>query len=212
MKSSSYLSIVGIFILSICSLTAQESAEKTTTTTEKKTSVYEGHEFFPQAGDIGLSIVMNGLIDNIRLGSAENSIGQNILFGRYYLERDLVIRAGVGFDWTRIKRETADSLGQTLIEQDSLANRFVFNLSFGLEKHFSTTNRIDPYVFGQIDLAFIGKTTVEINGRTVSAAGTAKDDRTIKQDGGLGLGLNAGGGFNYFLAKNFSVGTELILK
>ncbi|MBD98320.1 MAG: hypothetical protein CMO34_00615 [Verrucomicrobia bacterium] len=209
MNISQSLTILSCYLLISIGTTAQEAAKSTPEKAQKEITTYVGHSFFPQKKNIGLSIVMNGLIDNIQFNSAQNSIGQNILFGRYYLENDLAFRAGLGFDWGRIKRQTADSVGQTLVEKDSLVNQFVFNLSFGLEKHISTTNRIDPYVFAQIDLTFIGKTTTEINGRTVSAAGTARDDRTIKQDGGLGFGLNAGGGFNYFLARNFSLGTEL---
>lgn len=212
MRNFISLILFGSFLL--MSLGSQGQNEEHSTVKESKNIAkkYVGHSFFPQKKNFGLSLIMTGLIDNIQLESAQNTIGQNILFGRYYFDNDLAFRAGLGFDWTRIKRQKADSVGQTLVEQDSLVNQFVFNLSFGLEKHISTTNRIDPYVFGQVDLTFIGKSNVEINGRTISTAGTARDDRTIRQDGGLGFGLNAGGGFNYFLARNFSLGTELALQ
>ncbi len=85
------------------------------------------------------------------------------------------------------------------------------NLSVGIEKHLKPNNRLDPYVFGQLDISLIGKSKNEIENREISTIGTNSTNREIIRDGGFALGLNFGGGFNYFLAKNFSVGSELYL-
>ncbi len=167
--------------------------------------------FLPKAGDVGASIVVDGLIDNIQLSTNSNSYGQNILFVKYYFSDDLALRAGFGFNLNKIVRETADSSGALLIEEDSLRRSVSFNLSAGIEKHLTANKRLDPYVFGQLDISLIGKTKNEIENREISSIGTKSTEREIIRDGGFALGINLGGGFNYFLAKNFSVGSELYL-
>tara|TARA_B110000046_G_scaffold78688_1_gene86797 strand:+ start:20044 stop:20796 length:753 start_codon:yes stop_codon:yes gene_type:complete len=168
-------------------------------------------DFLPKAGDFGASIVVNGLINNIQLSTNSNSYGQNILFAKYYLKDDLALRTGLGFKLNRTLRETADSSGSLLVEVDSLRSSYSVNVSIGIEKHLTANKRLDPYVFGQLDLSLIGKTKHNIENRQNSTIGTNSTKREIIRDGGFALGLNLGGGFNYFLAKNFSVGSELYL-
>ncbi len=168
-------------------------------------------DFLPKAGDFGASIVVNGLINNIQLSTNSNSYGQNILFAKYYLKDDLALRTGLGFKLNRTLRETADSSGSLLVEVDSLRSSYSVNVSIGIEKHLTANKRLDPYVFGQLDLSLIGKTKHNIENRQNSTIGTNSTEREIIRDGGFALGLNLGGGFNYFLAKNFSVGSELYL-
>jgi hypothetical protein len=167
--------------------------------------------FTPKQGDFGAMLVLDGLIDNISLETKENQYGSNILFGRYYLKQDLVLRGGFGFTLFSEGRKTADSSGSSLIEIDSSTVNYLINLSTGIEKHFTSSIRLDPYIFGQVDLTFIGKTNQTIDRREISNAGTSTRERTIKQDGGIAIGLNGGIGFNYFLAPRFSVGSELSL-
>jgi len=168
-------------------------------------------DFLPKAGDFGASIVVNGLIDNISLSTNSNAYGQNILFAKYYLKDDLALRTGFGFKLNRAVRETADSAGALLVEVDSLRRSYSVNISIGIEKHLMPNKRLDPFVFGQLDLSLIGKTKNNIENRQTSTIGTNSTEREIIRDGGFALGLNLGGGFNYFLAKNFSVGSELYL-
>lgn len=171
----------------------------------------EQKDFLPKAGDVGVSIVVDGLVNNISLSTNTNAYGQNILFAKYYLADDLALRAGFGVNLNRVVRESADSSGVLLIEVDSLRRSFSMNLSAGIEKHLKPNNRLDPYVFGQLDISLIGKTKNETENRQISTVGTNTTNREIIRDGGFALGLNFGGGFNYFLAKNFSVGSELYL-
>ncbi len=169
----------------------------------------ERSPLLPKAGDFGVSLLVDGLIDNVQLNSFSTTYGQNILFGKYYYTDDLVVRFGFGLDVNSASRTTADSVGLTLVKTDSSVNNFVLNFSGGVEKHFNSTKRLDPYVFAQLDITFVGKTNAEINSSTESAAGISRTERTIKQDGGIGFGITGGGGFNYFLAERFSVGAEV---
>ncbi len=180
--------------------------------TAQEKSTYSSGEFFPKKGDIGASILIDGLIDNIKLTSNNNQYGQNILFVKYYLEDDLALRLGFGFTLDAYKREKADSMGLSLIEVDSTSSRYFINTSFGIEKHLNPSKRLDPFIFAQLDLTFIGKTKIEAETREISTAGVSSLNRTIKRDGGIAFGLQVGGGMNYFLTERFSIGTELALR
>jgi hypothetical protein len=172
----------------------------------------EFQTLFPRSGDFGLSLQLSGLIDKISLGTFDNNYGNNIIFGKYYISDKKVLRLGFGLDILAQKRERVDSVGQTLVESDSSASQYFINISFGYEQHLSASRRLDPYLFGQIDLTFIGKHNINKEERTTSGAGTASIKDEIKEDGGLAFGLSAGGGFNYFLAERFSIGVELALQ
>lgn len=194
-------SLFSIVLLSL--ITIQTSAQS-----DKNEKV----DLLPKKGDFGASIVVNGLIDNIRLTSNFNNYGQNILFAKYYLEDDLALRGGFGISVNSVKRESADSSGVFLIEVDSSRSNYNVNISGGIEKHLTASKRLDPFVFAQIDLTFIGKTKTDSERRIISTAGTNTTTREITADGGLAFGLQAGGGFNYFLGQRFSIGSELALR
>lgn len=195
-----YTSIFLSFIFTAFSLSAQEEVSE---------SKAERSPYFPAKGSIGATILVSGLINNIQLESPKSKLGQNILFVRYYLEDDLALRLGLGVNVNSYKQEKADSVGLTLVSTDSLYNTYTINISSGIEKHLRSTNRMDPYVFGQLNLTFVGKENTEINRKTATSVGESKNERVIKKDGGFGIGLAVGGGFNYFIAKRFSIGTEL---
>jgi len=167
------------------------------------------HAYLPIAGDMGASIVLDGLINNIKLGSKSSPFGNNLLFGRYYYENDKAFRLGFGLDLQNTSRNQADSVGMNLVEQDSSFNNYSISISFGLEKHLNSSSRLDPYIAADIALAFIGKNVTEIERREHSAAGISRMERKITEDGGLGFALIGSLGFNYFLAQNFSIGSEL---
>lgn len=199
MKLKFPLIIISVFLFSSLSIAQNDS----------NSSKYSSPEFFPKKGDMGTTLLMSGLIDNIQLESQSVELGKNILFLRYYLEDDLVLRLGLGIDFRNYKNEVADSVGLSLVTGDSLNRMTTFNISGGIEKHLESSNRLDPYVFGQLNLTFVGKEVTEINAAVNTSAGTGRVEQTIKTDGGFGIGLVVGGGLNYFIAKRFSLGTEL---
>lgn len=166
-------------------------------------------ELMPTKGDFGVMLVVDGLIDQINLSSQNNQFGNNLLFGRYYLEDKFVLRAGFGLNVNARNRNTADSVGTTLVEVDSARTNYMINLSAGVEAHLGNNKRLDPYFFSQLDLTFIGKTNTTIDRREISGAGTATRERTIKEDGGIAIGLVNGMGLNYFVGNRLSIGTEL---
>lgn len=163
----------------------------------------------PKKGDFGTTLIVTGLLDDINLGTKENEYNNNLLFGRYYLKDQLVLRTGFGLNTNNSSREQSSEENDITTEIDSSSKQTTFNLSFGVEKHLNPSRRLDPYLFSQVDLSFIGKLNLETETRSISSVGTARSSRDETRDGGLGIALNLGGGFNYFLAQNFSVGTEV---
>lgn len=163
----------------------------------------------PKEGDVGATIVVNGLIDNINLSPSENQFNQNLLFGKYYLKDDLALRVGIGLNSFNAKREQSETVNEVTTEMDSTASQTTFNLSGGIEKHLTGTRRLDPFIFAQADFSFIGKPKFETETRVTTSVGTTTDKRVATSDGGIGVALNLGGGFNYFLAKSFSIGSEV---
>lgn len=164
--------------------------------------------FLPRKGDVGFSLIIDGLIDDIRLESNKNEIGQNILFAKFYLKDNLALRTGFGVNVDRTNSQSKDSVGINLEEVDSLRSKYFFNFSIGIEKHLKANKRLDPFIFTQVDLTFIGKENIDAEVRTITAVGTSTAKREITEDGGIAFGLRGGGGFNYFLANRFSIGTE----
>lgn len=165
--------------------------------------------FLPQAGDFGFTIVVDGLIDNIKIGPKKNEFENNILFLRYYSSNETAYRIGFGVDFDNYKRSTADSIGQELRERDTTIRDFSLNVSFGIEKHLNPYKRLDPYLAADLGLIFIGKSTQKNEEFLTSDAGTSSVVQTIEQDGGLGVSLTGSIGFNYFLAPRLSIGSEL---
>lgn len=178
----------------------------------QETQNEKSNNLMPKEGSFGVGIIVTGLLDNIDLETFNTDFGQNILFAKYYIKDDLALRAGFGLNVNRFKREQIDSIGANLIERDSLISNFKLNFSVGIEKHLKSSKRLDPFIFAQIDLTFIGKTNTDAETRTSSQIGTSSVLREIKEDGGIAFGIQTGGGFNYFLAENFSIGTELALR
>lgn len=202
MKTSSFTALLMLILLSNASFAQVEESNNVK-------EEYTRHEFMPKEGDIGTTILLSGLIDDIQFQTPEVELGQNILFVRYYLKDDLSVRLGFGFDLNSLSRETADSAGLSLIRTDSSTSRFTLNISGGIEKHLKSSNRLDPYVYAQLNLTFVGKENTDILTTEEFSAGTDRINRSIKRDGGIGIGLVAGGGMNYFLASRFSLGAEI---
>jgi hypothetical protein len=168
----------------------------------------EEETFKPVEGDWGILLNINGLINNIKLSNTTSPINTSLITGKYYLSDTKVLRVDFGPSIKTVKNSREDSIGANLRGIDSTYKKSSIYLAMGLEKHFSGTKRLDPYIAGQIGLGFIGKTKIEQETREVSSLGTDRETITYERDGGFALGLIATAGFNYFVAKNFALGAE----
>lgn len=162
----------------------------------------------PTAGDWGFLINVDGLIDQIQFSSLKSPIQSSLLSVKYYKTNDLALRFDIGPKFISNTTKRADSIASNYFERDSTFSNFSLYLAGGVEKHFTTSKRLDPYLGASLGLGFIGKTKITEEERLIQPNGTEKTTVEYKRDGGFALGVFGTAGFNYFLAKNFALGAE----
>lgn len=181
----------------------------------------------PVAKDISLGFRVTGL-NNVAFqewGSDAFDFPQ--VMGRYYLSDRIAVRARLGVGLTNIASSfdrsiiDTENFGQA-VRIDSSINSTVsaFSVSFapGAEYHLlADAAKLDPYVAAEIPFALLGTTTTDLDLDVIrtDAAGTRlyREDINTKTtvDGGISVGLNLIGGFNYFFSPKFAIGAEYAL-
>jgi len=167
----------------------------------------------PIEGNWGLSITINGLINNIGVQNNKDINGNYQIFARRYLKNQKALRVGLGINYLKQKWFNSDSVSLTsgsraLQEIDSVRKNLDFSIAIGLEKHLGNTKRLDPYLGGDIIIGKLGAIKTDVNTNLTDVTGTEKIKRIIQQDGGFSFGLLGIAGFNFFFSKNLSLGTE----
>jgi hypothetical protein len=105
----------------------------------------------------------------------------------------------VGFD-----SSTDVSLGggsDGLGELNSTSSTFDFSVRPGLEKHFTGTDKLSPYIGGEVLVGFSSSTE-----KDEMPATEAFENKT--KNGSLTFGLNALAGVDYYFAQNIYLGAE----
>lgn len=164
----------------------------------------------PVAKNWGMTFNITGLIDDFRLEGNKDMNGQPILFFKRYLKDDLALRLGFGLNTIKNTSTKKDSvrLLSAFVEFDSIYARNDVSFSFGVEKHLDHMRRLDPYFGGELLIDFIGKETISWTQVTNETAGKTTLEGERKTDGGLGIGVFAIAGFNYFITDHMSLGAE----
>ncbi|MBK7440908.1 MAG: hypothetical protein WAT43_17320 [Chitinophagales bacterium] len=142
----------------------------------------------------------------------DNLIPQSVIAYKRYYSDGLASRFSIGLNSVSSKTFMGDSTGvpDEYSETEVKWNGFSFGIGLGMEKHMATeSSKVDPYL--GVDLMFAMLTglgysyTNDITGDGYSSSTT----QDVSYPGGLGLGLNLIGGFNYFFADNISIGGEV---
>jgi hypothetical protein len=167
----------------------------------------------PIKGDWGFSLNISGLINNIKIENNQDPNGNYMIFVRRYLKNDQALRVGVAINYLNQNTFTSDSISissgnRALQELDSSVSRIDFTISLGLEKHLGNTNRLDPYIGGELLLGRVGNTKTNSNLDITDITGTHNENLSMQQDGGLNFGLRGLAGVNFFFSKNLSLGVE----
>jgi len=167
----------------------------------------------PQKGDAGFGLSITGIINNISISNANDPNGNYMAFGKYYISNDKALRVGLALDYLNNTSSFADSLNiasgnRALSEVDSTRSRFDFTIALGIEKHLGYNKRLDPYIGAEMIVTRMGGTDITIDSNITDVTGTEKNRTTIHNDGGFGFGVGGMVGFNFFLAKNLSLGAE----
>jgi len=175
----------------------------------------------PAAGAKGLGFKLTGINDIMTKHWASGPTGvlssNNMLFGRYYLSDNMALRIGFGINsvsWKSTYDEPdADSSASNTnsIKSETTKKQFGFSIAPGIEYHFATETRVDPYVGGEIMIGMLGKstTTTDSTNNNTATGGTTHTSKVEKtMGGGMMFGVGAVVGFNYFLSDHFALGAE----
>lgn len=180
----------------------------------------------PEPGDKAFMFNINGLAD-LSLSSFENSILYDLtlpspgnipydayhellpgdmLFFRYYIEEDKVVRGalGVGYIDRSYMRSQIDGYSMAID-----VNFWAVNVGIGYEQHYvSNARRIDPYGGLQLNAGYFSG----LQGRDEEMRTQAGSDITEVNEytlpAGFRVQLQVLGGVNFFVSDNLSIGGE----
>jgi len=144
-------------------------------------------EFKPKEKEIAVGV---GLTD-FKSFSLVNGIS-----GRYFYKSDLAIRASFNIDRESNADYDYDDKGAET--KSTISNEMHLNLGLGVEKHFSGTDRLDPYAGADI---LVGLTSNNTEDKSTTSTVTSKSS-----DSNFGLRLLAGA--DYYVLPKVYIGTE----
>lgn len=161
-------------------------------------------EFKPNAGDVTTELGISGGLWDTDFKLNDNT--SNLRF-RYFANEKMAFRLGLNVN---SNNETENVYGGTDDEKKGTykenATNFILNL--GVEKHFEGTERLSPYVGG--DLLFrTGNKKEEWNDATSNGNSYLEDNNGYRKGpGNIGFGLRGVVGADYYIAKRLYLGAE----
>lgn len=184
----------------------------------------------PEKGDIGFTFHINGLANlglqsfetsaltnlsltsplaNLPQGAIDGLLPQDMLFARYYLEENKVLRIALGAGFID---QTSTSLAGISDYAVAELSTFSGSIGIGFEQHYSSlARRIDPYGGLQANFGYLGAIKGRNETRTSGGATIATVEDVYTLPGGWNAQLNFIGGVNVFITDNLSIGGEFAL-
>lgn len=156
-------------------------------------------EIKPTAGDVTAEVGVTGGIINTDF-ELSNAAGKGFFKARYFSTDKLAYRISFGLNTNSDKKDKmgTDMTGKTVNSSSD------FLVGFGLEKHFTGTDRLSPYVGGELLLGFDSKKNTDETNYT-----NGNYDKTvIKGANGFGFGARGVFGADYYFAKKVFLGVE----
>jgi hypothetical protein len=162
----------------------------------------------PTGGNITTEIGFTSLL-GAPANPATLNIPQGMLRARYFLNEGMAVRAHLGFGSTTTTAKQT-SAGATPVTSENKTTTTGFGIALGIEKHLAGTDKLSPYLGGEIGFGS-GSTKID-NKNSQSAAGTptASGD-AFKSSGGAAtvIALNAFIGADYYVTEKVYFGAEL---
>ncbi|WP_018630794.1 hypothetical protein [Niabella aurantiaca] len=161
-------------------------------------------EIKPNQGDVTTEFGLSGGVLNSNFELNEQG---NLLRFRYFAKETLAFRLGFGLSSTK----STDNVYDT--DDDSRKGTYKtgetdFLLNLGVEKHFTGTERLSPYVGGDLLLSVANEKT-EFKNTSMSGNDYADGNSgSIKGPGSVGFGVRAVVGADYYIAKRVYLGAE----
>jgi hypothetical protein len=139
-------------------------------------------------------------------------IPQNVITYKRYYDDGLASRFSLGLNSLSSKTFVGDSTGtpDEYSETDTKLSGFTFGLGIGLEKHIATnSSKVDPFMGADLMLAMLTGMNYNMESTITGDGYSSVTTQDVSYPGGLGVGLNLLGGFNYFFSDNISIGAEV---
>lgn len=157
----------------------------------------EVSEFKPKGGDHNLELRLAPL--------SGTPISIPGIRYRNFQDSKSAFRLNVFLGYDRNSTITQEEDGDRDLEElRDINSNFDLTIRPGYEIHFGGTDRLSPYFGGELDLGF-GRSR-EVNERQ---DGDGDVLQATTRNGYFRIGLNAVAGFDYYIAKNLYLGTEL---
>ena len=127
---------------------------------------------------------------------------------RHFTSPLSAFRANMYVGYSRTAQVTQDEdtkNGNDKKELNKYNSTFDLGIRPGIERHFTGTRRLSPYVGAELDLFY--RYTRETSEFQVGS--DVKEEMTKNKDGFFRVGVNAVAGFDFYIAKHIYLGAEL---
>jgi len=125
---------------------------------------------------------------------------------RYFMSPDLALRIGLGIERNSTTYDNLES-GADLIQTKSSTT--LLNPTFGVEKHFPGTDRLSPYIGGDLGLGLFSARAKRVVGEDYEYIITGATDNGLGNQRYTALTFAAVAGANFYFAKHAYLGIEV---
>lgn len=148
----------------------------------------ESNGYKASTGNVTTELSVNGLMDNVNFNLQDQGFSNEMMFkARYFKSESVAYRGLLTID---VNSETTKMTPDDL--KESTTN---IGLGFGLEKHFTGTDRLSPYVGGDLLVGF-------------NSSKVEQGSNEEKGPNGFRVGVRGVFGADYYFAKNLYLGVE----
>lgn len=157
-------------------------------------------EYKPGAGDVTVDLGIAGGLGNTSVSLPDQGFGAGSMFkARYFKTDKFAYRATL---FVANQNSTDNPTAQTVVKDD----KFGLGLGVGAEKHFTGTERLSPYVGGDVMIGF-ASSKIKSTTTPVTPGGTT----VITEKSGpnnFRFGVRGVFGADYYFAKRVFLGVE----
>lgn len=157
-------------------------------------SAVSAQEFKPTAGDVTVDLGVAGGLGNTTINLPDQGFGTGAMFKARYFKTENIAYRG-----TLFVGNTSET--NNLPNEKEEMNVYGFGLGFGMERHFTGTERLSPYVGGDV---LLGYGSMNIKSTEI----TTGDVEELKGPGVFRFGVRGVFGADYYIAKRVFLGVE----
>lgn len=177
-------------------------------------SAVSAQEYKPTAGDVTAELGITGGISNTDVQLA----GRDAYLKARYFKSDKVayrFSANLGSDSNTLNIDSFDDQGtafETHTTGKDKESETRISLGFGIEKHFTGTDRLSPYIGGDLMLGYYSQKVTgdskTVNSGLNTTAFSASSNGEVKGPNSFSFGVRGVLGADYYFAKKVFLGVE----